>query len=598
MTGNGHGKRDEEEENIDEEDIDETKYMTQKDALLFAIEVNKSMLSTQPGKDSAIVASLMCFYQLMQQQIISSPKDMMGLLLFGTEKGKFQEDRDQSDLGALDFPHCYLLMDLNIPSAEDVKQLKAIAMGEEGSSDILKPSIEKVSLSDMLFCANQIFTSRAQKYGSRRLYIITDNDNPHQQEKTIRSQAAVRAKDLYDLGINLELFPISHSGHRFDRTKFYDDIVYCDPTEEINNTMIPSNDLNLDSEDSISFLSKLISDISLKKVTKQALFSGLPFEIGPGFQISINGYSILKRQNIAKSFWVYDGGEELKIAKLEGGMMTDDTAVPIDQADITRAYKFGGTQVYFSSKEEKMIRLFEPPILRILGFKSKYLVPIWMSISTPIFIYPSEERVVGSTRVFSALWKKLIVSEKFGIAWFIPRENASPRLVALVPSKQLESSSGKQIVPAGLWIHVLPYYDDLRETPSLLPPITAPDVLIDETRNIIRQLQLPGGIYDPWKYPNPIHQWHYRILQAKALGEDIMDIRREDKTEPRYRQIEKRAGNFMRRWNKILEEQVIICQRKLYGNNAISDLKREAGDLLDDSLESEGKKKIKMKSVK
>ncbi|RKF66011.1 ATP-dependent DNA helicase II subunit 1 [Erysiphe neolycopersici] len=596
MTGYGHGKRDEEED-IDEEDIDETKYMTQKDALLFAIEVNKSMLSTPPGKDSTIVASLKCVYQLMQQQIITSPKDMMGVLLFGTEKGKFQEDSNQSDLGTLDFPHCYLLMDLNIPSAEDVKLLKAISMGQEGGNDILKPSIEKVSLSNMLFCVNQIFTSRAQKFGSRRLFIITDNDNPHQHDKRIRSQAAVRAKDLYDLGIILELFPISHSGNSFDRTKFYDDIVYRDPTEEIDNTMIPSKDLNSDDDDSISFLSKLISDISSKKVAKQALFSGLPFEIGPGLQISINGYSILQKQSIAKSFWVYDGGEELKIAQTEGGMMTDDTAVPIDQADITRAYKFGGTQVYFSSKEEKKIRFFEPPILRILGFKSKHLISIWMSISKPIFIYPSEEKVVGSTRVFSALWKKLLASEKVGIGWYIPRINASPSLVAIVPSKQLESSSGKQIVPAGLWLHVLPYCDDLRETLPLLPLITAPDVLIDETRNIIRQLQLPGGIYDPWKYPNPILQWHYRILQAKALGEDIVDMRREDKTEPRYRQIEKRAGNFMRRWNKILEEQVIICQRKLYGNDAGSDLKREAGDLLDGSLESEGKKKIKMKPL-
>ncbi|POS85541.1 hypothetical protein EPUL_002637, partial [Erysiphe pulchra] len=594
MTGYGHGKRDEEEEDIDEEDIDETKYMTQKDALLFAIEVNRSMLSTQPGKDSAIVASLKSVYQLMQQQIITSPKDMMGVLLFGTEKSKFQDDSNQNDLGALDFPHCYLLMDLNVPSAEDVKLLKAITMGEEGGNNILKPSIEKVSLSDMLFCANQIFTSRAQKFGSRRLFIITDNDNPNQQEKGIRAQAAVRAKDLYDLGIIFELFPISHSGHRFDRTKFYDDIVYRDPSEEIDNTMIPSKDLNSD-DDGISFLSKLLSDISSKKVAKQAIFSGLPFEIGPGFQISINGYSILQRQSIAKSFWVYDGGEELKIAQTEGGMMTDDTAVPIDQADITRAYKFGGTQVYFSSKEEKKIRLFELPILRILGFKSKHLIPIWMSISKPIFIYPSEEKVVGSTRVFSALWKKLLASEKFGIAWYIPRVNASPSLVAVVPSKQLESSSGKQIVPAGLWLHVLPYCDDLREIPSLLPPITAPDVLIDETRNIIRQLQLPGGIYDPWKYPNPILQWHYRVLQAKALGEDIMDMRREDKTEPRYRQIEKRAGNFMRRWNKILEEQVIICQRNLYSDKVGNDLKRDAGDLLDGSLESQAKKKIKMK---
>jgi ATP-dependent DNA helicase 2 subunit 1 len=32
----------------------------------------------------------------------------------------------------------------------------------------------------------------------------------------------VRAKDLYDLGVIIELFPISKPDHDFDRTKFYD----------------------------------------------------------------------------------------------------------------------------------------------------------------------------------------------------------------------------------------------------------------------------------------------------------------------------------------------------------------------------------------
>lgn len=42
MTEYNRGKRAAEEGNDeDEEDIDETKYMTQKDALLFAIEVNR-----------------------------------------------------------------------------------------------------------------------------------------------------------------------------------------------------------------------------------------------------------------------------------------------------------------------------------------------------------------------------------------------------------------------------------------------------------------------------------------------------------------------------------------------------------------------------
>jgi ATP-dependent DNA helicase 2 subunit 1 len=157
----------------------------------------------------------------MQQRIISSPKDMMGVLLFGTEKSKFQED-DVSNRGGLAYPHCYLLTDLDVPAVEDVKALREIVEDDEESRKLLIPSTEPVSMSNLLFCANQIFTTQAPSFGSRRLFIITDNDSPHSGDKNARSQAAVRAKDLYDLGVVIELFPISRPDNEFDRAKFYD----------------------------------------------------------------------------------------------------------------------------------------------------------------------------------------------------------------------------------------------------------------------------------------------------------------------------------------------------------------------------------------
>jgi ATP-dependent DNA helicase 2 subunit 1 len=202
-------------------------YIAQKDAVLFAIDVSKTMLAPPPPsddkkaeKDSPTTAAIKCAYQIMQQRIISSPKDMMGVLLFGTEVSKFQ-DEDGNDRGSA-YPHCYLLSDLNVPSAEDVKVLKAIVEEEEEAKSILIPAKEPVSMSNLLFCANQIFTTRAPNFGSRRLFIITDKDDPHATDKSLRSQAAVRAKDLYDLGVVIELFPISHPDHEFDRSKFYD----------------------------------------------------------------------------------------------------------------------------------------------------------------------------------------------------------------------------------------------------------------------------------------------------------------------------------------------------------------------------------------
>jgi ATP-dependent DNA helicase 2 subunit 1 len=176
---------------------------------------------SDPKGDSPTIAALKCASLIMQQRIISNPKDMMGVLLYGTEETKFQDDAGDGRAG-LRYPHCYLLNELDVPSAEDVRTLKELVEGGQETDRLLTPTKETVTMSNLLFCANQIFTIKAPNFDSRRLFIITDNDDPHAEDKNARSQAAVRAKDLYDLGVIIELFPISHPDHEFDRTKFYD----------------------------------------------------------------------------------------------------------------------------------------------------------------------------------------------------------------------------------------------------------------------------------------------------------------------------------------------------------------------------------------
>ncbi len=202
-------------------------YKTVKDAVLFVVEVSPSMLTVPPSqnskkadKDSPTSAALKCAYTLMQQRIISNPNDMMGVLLYGTEKSRFQGDDNAQ--GGLAYPHCYLLTDLDVPAAEDVKTLRTLVEDEEEFKSLLVPSEEPVSMANVLFCANQIFTTKAPNFSSRRLFIVTDDDDPHANDKALKSSAAVRAKDLYDLGVIIELFPVSRPNSAFDRAKFYD----------------------------------------------------------------------------------------------------------------------------------------------------------------------------------------------------------------------------------------------------------------------------------------------------------------------------------------------------------------------------------------
>ncbi|KAB8072304.1 ATP-dependent DNA helicase II subunit 1 [Aspergillus leporis] len=545
----------------EEEEIDESGYKTEKDAVLFAIEVSDSMLAPRPSSDSKkpaaespTTAALKCAYHLMQQRIISNPHDMIGVLLYGTQASKFY-DEDENSRGDLSYPHCYLFTDLGVPSAQEVKALRSLAQDDGEFQDILKASEERVSMANVLFCANQIFTSKAPNFLSRRLFIVTDNDDPHGNNKSLRCAATVRAKDLYDLGVTIELFPISRTDHEFDTTRFYDDIIYkASPSDpDALSYLQTDSKASPATGDGISLLNTLLSNINSRSVPRRAHFSNMPLELGPNFKISVSGYLLFKRQESARSSFIWLGGEKPQLVKGVTTQIADDTARTIEKWEIKKAYKFGGDQVTFTPEELKALRNFGDPVIRIIGFKSISALPFWANVKHPFFIYPSEEDFVGSTRIFSALQQTLLREKKAALVWLIARRNASPVLGAMLAGEEKVDDNGVQKFPPGMWIIPLPFADDVRQNPETTLNV-APEPLIDQMRDIVQQLQLPKAIYEPLKYPNPSLQWHYRILQALALDEDLPE-KPEDKTVPRYRQINKRTGDYVLSWADELEKQ-------------------------------------------
>lgn len=524
-----------------------------KDAILFAIDVSPTMLEQPPksedkkaDRDSPTSAALKCAYQLMQQRIISNPNDMMGILLFGTEKTDLKD-------GDNTFQHCYLLADLDVPSAQDVKRLRDLVENEEEAEEILKPAKDGASIATVLFCANQIFTTKAPNFSSRRLFLVTDNDYPV-KAKTDKDTAITRARDLYDLGCTIDLFPISQSDHSFDRSRFYDDLVYpTSPSDPDAPVVVASTTKVAKSGEGLSLLKQLISSINSKAAPRRALFT-LPLELGPDLRIGVKGYIMIKRQEHVKSCYVWVGGEKAQIVTASTSHMADDTARVVEKTELRKAYKFGGDAITFTSEEIVKIRqAFGDPVIRIIGFKPISCLPIWANTNKATFIYPSEADYIGSTRVFAALQQKLLKSKKMGLVWFIARRNASPTLCALVPAEERINEDGEQTMPPGLWLVPLPFADDIRQFPEHADkPLKTTDELTDKMRIIIEQLQLPKGVYDPARYPNPDLQWFYRILQAMALEEELPS-QPDDKTIPRFKQIDKRCGEYIQDYGKEFE---------------------------------------------
>lgn len=74
--------------------------------------------------------------------------------------------------------------------------------------------------------------------------------------------------------------------------------------------------------------------------------------------------------------------------------------------------------------------------------------------------------------------------------------------------------------------------------------------------------------YQPEKYDNPSLQWHYKILQAIALEEELPE-KPEDKTIPKYRLIDKHTREQVAEWAQVFEDTIgpldVSMEKESYG---------------------------------
>lgn len=307
---------------------------------------------------------------------------------------------------------------------------------------------------------------------------------------------------------------------------------------------------------------------------------------------------MIKRQEHVKSCYVWVGGEKVQIVSSSTSHMADDTARVVEKGELRKAYKFGGDTITFTPEEFTQIRqCFGDPVIRIIGFKPLEMLPIWANVNKATFIYPSEADYVGSTRVFSALQQKLLKSKKMGLAWFIARRNAAPVITAIIPGEERVDENGEQTMPPGLWLVPLPFADDVRQAPEQGDTLKTTEELTDIMRKVVENLQLPKGVYDPSKYPNPDLQWFYRILQAMALEEEVPE-KADDKTIPKYRQIQKRCGPFLAQFGEEFEQVYQSKTRESKLASRPAGKKRGMLATNPDDEDDEGAKKPAKKRVK
>ncbi|XP_064634818.1 X-ray repair cross-complementing protein 6-like [Lineus longissimus] len=512
----------------DDDDQDEEQdYSTQwrqapRDGLIFVIDCSESMFE-ENDSSTPFELCIKCAKNVMQNKIISSEKDLMGLVFFGTDKSK----------NSGDFKNIYVLQDLDQPGRESVLQLEELS---EESADEFTAKYghgDGFSLSDVFWTCSNMFSKSSQRIGFKRVMLFTNNDNPHSNNPNLQRQAKTKAGDLHENGIDLELMHMQKPGENFDVSLFYKDCLFYDDDE--TTTALP---------DPAEKFDELLTRVRSKDHKKRSL-GKIPFTFGKDMSMAVGVYSLVRTCTKPYAVKLYKKTNE-EVKSVSKTFLADTLEVLMPQ-DTKKAATYSGKKICFEIDELNEMRRLGEPGLTLMGFKPKSALKRYHHVRPAQFIYPEETVIKGSTNLFTALLQKAHQRDVIPICRYTARKNTPPRFVALLPQEEELDEHNVQVTPPGFHVIFLPFADDLRSLKYEETPRANKDQ-VEKAKEVVKKMNFP---FKSESFENPSLQKHYANLEALALDRDVPDDIT-DYTMPDDAMISKRAGKILGEFKELV----------------------------------------------
>lgn len=503
-------------------DPDQQTRWDNKDSLIVVIDCSREMFEKTRG-EIPFQLCIKCTVSVLKNKIISSDKDLIGLVFFGTDKSENPSD----------FKQVYVYQELDFPDANRILDLEKFL--EDDSCDNFATRFGHntgYSLNDVLWTCSNMFSKSSQKVGHKRIMLFTNNDNPHADNSSLQRQAKTKSRDLSEIGIEIDLMHMQPPNRAFDASLFYQDVIQLDEDEC---GILP---------DPAEMFEELLCRVQRKEYKKRPLAT-LPLILADGIELGVSVYNLCR--SATKSSYVNLDSHSNEEVKIHTKYICKDTGRELMPTDIKLYQMFGGEKVIFEKEEVVSMKTFGDPGLLLMGFKPRSSVKTYHHIRPAQFLYPSEKSVSGSTTLFSALLGRCIARDVVPICRFIPRRNSPPRFVALLPQEEEMDEHNNQVKPPGFHVIFLPFTDDLRRLKYEQTP-KATTEQINKAKQVIKNLT--SG-FDSSNFENPSLQKHFKNLEALALDRDEPE-ELIDHTEPKTEAINRKAGEAIKQFKEVV----------------------------------------------
>nr|XP_048333368.1 ATP-dependent DNA helicase 2 subunit KU70 isoform X2 [Ziziphus jujuba var. spinosa] len=476
--------------------------------------------TTSPSEDNKdethFHIAVSCISQSLKTQIINRSYDEVAICFFNT--------REKKNLQDLNGVFVFNVADrdyLDRPTARLIKEFDLIEdsfMREIGSQYGIVSGSRENSLYNALWVAQALLRKGSTKTAYKRMLLFTNEDDPFGSIKgaakaDMRKTTMQRAEDARDLGISIELLPLSRPDEEFNVSHFYADL------------------MGLKGDDLAQFIpsaGQKVEDMKFqlrKRMFTKRVVRKINFSIANGLSIELGSYALIRPAVPGATTWL-DSVTNHPL-KTERTLICADTGALLS-ASTKHFQPYKNENIKFSVEELSEIKRISTGNLRLLGFKPLSCLKDYHNLKPSTFLYPSDEEVSGSRCIFIALHRSMLRLKRFAVAFY--GISSCPRLVALVAQDEIIRDGG-QVEPPGMNMIYLPYSDDIRDIDEVLPDSDAAtphatDEQIRKAAALVKRIDLKE--FSVCQFANPALQRHYAVLQALALEEDEMpDIKDE-----------------------------------------------------------------------
>ncbi|KXJ72268.1 hypothetical protein RP20_CCG018472 [Aedes albopictus] len=535
----------------DEEDSQEFVFGG-REGLLALIDCADYMFDQRDDGSTSFKESLALIEAILRNKIISSEKDLVGVVFYNTEHSPAPPDEIELETGLVVPKKTAIYMPLSNPSAESIRKI----MNFRESDDLFDfdrkfGHSQDSNLSDVLWLCSRLFTRCGYKLEQSSIVLFTSNDEPHPAGSYEYQQSFVKAKDLQQLDVNIVLIPMSE---QFDGSKFYREFLCTVADENPDQFQFPCYQESRE---------PLLTRIFRRDFKKKSL-SHIKWQLSDDVSLGVNIYSLSRKTKYPAKVKLLRDTNDVIVSKRSYQMVcpddnqTEQLSKPLLPGDQRKTLSIGGEKVSFSVDEVTNMKQMLQPGIRLLGFKPITKVSPANHLRSSLFLYPDEGTISGSTVLFRTLYEKCLIKQKAAFCMLTMRRKQPSKLVALIPQECCFNEDGEPYRHNGFRIEFIPYAADMRKLDVFEK--SAPEISqeqIDVFKSVVKKIKFK---YHPSQFENPVLMTTYTNIEALLF--DRHDLEVYDSTKPDDDRIDSKVGPFVDRIADLFGEDVTEAPKR------------------------------------